>query len=241
MIKLTLLAFLLTLGNHSIGNNKSNHTSKYIDIDEIPKANIEFAPVFQHKIPDNIRKDDTLKYKKNVYSIYKWMGIKDEPLGSYNVYSFAFYANNKPLFSKDSIFMHNPIHVSKDSSRFLFSYFNSIDGEETPYGSILFADIKSKKIISIEALKPVDGPFIKNDHSFIFAEDNTVYCYDIATSTKKTLFHMVSLNPFTIINLKMLDDGKTLRVMLSNDEAEDHTCMAMDIDISSSLNQGRRE
>ena len=241
MIKLTLLAFLLAIGNYSIGNNKSNHSEKYIDIDEIPKANIDFAPVFQHKTPDNKRKNDTLRYRKNVYSIYKWLGKEDEPLGNFNVYSFAFFAHNKPLFSKDSVYMHNPVHVSKDSSKFLFSYFNSVDGEETPYGSILFADIKSGKTISIEAFKPVDGPFINNGHTFIFAEDNTVYSYDIAKNTKKTLFHLVSSNPFTIINLKMLDDEKTLRVMLSNDEGEDHTCTGMDINIISSLNQGKRE
>jgi hypothetical protein len=239
MIKLTLLAFLITIGNHSIRNNKSSRSEKYIDIDEIPKANIEFAPVFLHKTPDLRRKNDTLKYKKDVYSIYKWLGKEDEPLGPLNVYSFAFYAHNKPLFSKDSIYMHNPIHVSKDSSRFLFSYFNSIDGEETPYGSILFADIRSGKTISIEALKPVDGPFINNGHSFVFAEDNTVYCYDIAANTKKTLFHMVSLKPFTIINLKILDDNKTLRVMLSNDEGEDHTCTGMDIDLGSTSGQSK--
>src|SRR6185437_2977364 len=135
---------LFAIGNLSLGTARAVHTARYVDIDNEPKANIDYQPVFVHKTPDQKRQSDTLKFNRNNYSVFRLKGIANEPLGNFNVFTFSFFNRNKPLFSEDSVFIQSPVQVSMDSTEYTFSILQDLDGEKSPYGDIVSTDIKTK-------------------------------------------------------------------------------------------------
>ncbi len=246
MLKISFFVLLIGFGCNSNQTkaiqSKGNQDSKIIDIDKLPQKSIDYKPETRHRFPTKIRNRDTLKYTRNTFSVYKWDGNVDNDLGTFDVFSFSFYLNNRPINNVDSIFLISPIEISSDSTKFTYALRNGYNDEELPDGNIYITDIQTQKTLNIHTFDPINGPFFNDGLSFLYASKNTIYRYDLSKNqTVDSVEIQSSKGDFNIFGLKLLDKNKVIRIIFKRDEENRNKFECVDIPLSTFFDSRKKQ